>query len=129
MGEQNGRLDLTSVHRFLSLTALEIPYNLLGLGPVGAPSDPQVPFDVILFNEDLEIMEATIANIAVEVENKDTGALEWITPPASSGTVGRRKGACSFWYVVLVCSFVITFYLHTVKRVALWHYAAQAAGG
>ncbi|KAF9941793.1 hypothetical protein BGZ67_003883 [Mortierella alpina] len=66
----------------------------LGLGPIGAPSDPDVPFDVILFNEDLEIMEATIANIAVEVENKETGALEWTTPPASSGLLCgtmRRK--------------------------------------
>ncbi|KAF9186592.1 hypothetical protein BGZ51_001847 [Haplosporangium sp. Z 767] len=66
-----------------------------GLGPVGAPAtSPNVPFDVILFNEDCEVMETTIANIAVEVENPDTRVLEWITPPASSGLLCgtmRRK--------------------------------------
>ncbi|KAG0198236.1 hypothetical protein BGX28_008317 [Mortierella sp. GBA30] len=65
-----------------------------GLGPIGAPGGADVPFDVILYNEDLEIMEATIANIAVEVKNEETGALEWITPPASAGLLCgtmRRK--------------------------------------
>lgn len=46
---------------------------------------PDTPFDVILYNEDREVMETTIANIAVETENEETGELEWITPPASSG--------------------------------------------
>jgi len=41
---------------------------------------------VILYNEDNEIMEATIANIAIEVPNPESGKLEWITPPVSSGT-------------------------------------------
>lgn len=57
----------------------------LGLGPVGAPMGDNVPFDVIMYNEEGEVMEATIANVAIEVENPETGALEWITPPLSSG--------------------------------------------
>ncbi|KAF9352449.1 hypothetical protein BGX34_012158, partial [Mortierella sp. NVP85] len=51
----------------------------------GAPqSNSEEPFDVILYNEDNEIMEATIANIAIEVPNPESGNLEWITPPVSS---------------------------------------------
>lgn len=60
--------------------------HYLGLGPVGAPMGDNVPFDVIMYNEDDEVMEATIANVAIEVENPESGALEWITPPLSSGT-------------------------------------------
>ncbi|KAK3812057.1 MAG: aminotransferase [Benniella sp.] len=57
-----------------------------GLGPISAPqSNSEEPFDVILYNEDNEIMEATIANIAIEVPNPESGNLEWITPPVSSG--------------------------------------------
>ncbi|KAF9322500.1 hypothetical protein BGZ91_004270 [Linnemannia elongata] len=66
----------------------------LGLGPVGAPMGDNVPFDVIMYNEEGEVMEATIANVAIEVENPETGALEWITPPLSSGLLNgtmRRK--------------------------------------
>ncbi|KAF9550345.1 hypothetical protein EC957_000647 [Mortierella hygrophila] len=66
----------------------------LGLGPVGAPIGDNVPFDVIMYNEEDEVMEATIANIAIEVENPESGALEWITPPLSSGLLNgtmRRK--------------------------------------
>ncbi|KAG0323820.1 hypothetical protein BG000_002452 [Podila horticola] len=53
-----------------------------------------IPFDVILYNEDKEVMETTIANIAVETENEETGELEWITPRASTGLLRgtmRRK--------------------------------------
>ncbi|KAG0354872.1 hypothetical protein BG005_006156 [Podila minutissima] len=68
--------------------------NRAGLGPVTALVSPDTPFDVILYNEDREVMETTIANIAVETENEETGELEWITPPASSGLLRgtmRRK--------------------------------------
>ncbi|KAF9919759.1 hypothetical protein FBU30_010584 [Linnemannia zychae] len=66
----------------------------LGLGPVGAPIGDNVPFDVIMYNEEGEVMEASIANVAIEVENPETGNLEWITPPLSSGLLNgtmRRK--------------------------------------
>ncbi|KAG0283037.1 hypothetical protein BGZ96_012593 [Linnemannia gamsii] len=66
----------------------------LGLGPVGAPMGDNVPFDVIMYNEDDEVMEATIANVAIEVKNPESGVLEWITPPLSSGLLNgtmRRK--------------------------------------
>lgn len=52
---------------------------------MGAPMGDNVPFDVIMYNEEGEVMEATIANVAIEVENPESGALEWITPPLSSG--------------------------------------------
>ncbi|KAF9970440.1 hypothetical protein BGZ73_006854 [Actinomortierella ambigua] len=58
--------------------------------PVGTPStDPNSPFDVLLFNEDNEITETTIANIAIETQDG-----VWITPPMSSGLLAgtmRRK--------------------------------------
>lgn len=47
--------------------------------------ESNAPFDVLLYNEDNQIMETTIANIAIEVENPETGKLEWVTPPATSG--------------------------------------------
>ncbi|KAG0223608.1 hypothetical protein BGX31_008433 [Mortierella sp. GBA43] len=57
-----------------------------GLGPITAPpKNSDEPFDVILFNEDNEIMEATIANIAIEVKDPESGKVEWVTPPVSSG--------------------------------------------
>ncbi|KAF9165269.1 hypothetical protein DFQ26_000372 [Actinomortierella ambigua] len=60
------------------------------LPPVGTPSaDPSTPMDVLLFNEDNEITETTIANIAIEIEEG-----LWITPPLSSGLLAgtmRRK--------------------------------------
>ncbi|GJJ73005.1 hypothetical protein EMPS_05363 [Entomortierella parvispora] len=65
-----------------------------GLGPVGAPVEANAPFDVLMYNEDNEIMETSIANIAIEVENPETGKLEWVTPPAASGLLCgtmRRK--------------------------------------
>ncbi|KAF8930963.1 hypothetical protein BGZ52_000265 [Haplosporangium bisporale] len=65
-----------------------------GLGPFTATVSPDTPFDVILYNEDKEVMETSVANIAVETENKETGKLEWITPPVSSGLLRgtmRRK--------------------------------------
>ncbi|KAF8929968.1 hypothetical protein BGZ58_008555 [Dissophora ornata] len=65
-----------------------------GLGPITAPKSAEEPFDVILYNEYDEIMEGTIANIAVQVENPETGKLEWITPPVTCGLLGgvmRRK--------------------------------------
>ncbi|KAG0055606.1 hypothetical protein BGZ83_008040 [Gryganskiella cystojenkinii] len=64
------------------------------LGPITAPIDASTPFDVILYNEENQIMEASIANIAIELENPATSKLEWITPPASSGLLCgtmRRK--------------------------------------
>lgn len=75
----------------------------VGLGPLTATVSPGTPFDVILYNEDKEVMETTIANIAVETENEETGELEWITPPSSTGmllfevytTVGTREGTCA----------------------------------
>ncbi|KAG0376874.1 hypothetical protein BGX24_007067 [Mortierella sp. AD032] len=66
----------------------------LGLGPVGGPMGDNVPFDVIMYNEEGEVMEATIANVAIEVENPQSGNLEWVTPPLSSGLLNgtmRRK--------------------------------------
>ncbi|KAI7828662.1 aminotransferase [Gamsiella multidivaricata] len=66
----------------------------LGLGPITAPKNSDKPFDVILYNLDEEIMETTIANIAIEVKNPDSGELEWVTPPVSSGLLCgtmRRK--------------------------------------
>ncbi|KAG0330073.1 Glucose-6-phosphate 1-dehydrogenase [Dissophora globulifera] len=65
-----------------------------GLGPITAPKGPDEPFDVILYNEFDEVMEGTIANIAIEVEDPETGKLEWITPPVSCGLLAgvmRRK--------------------------------------
>lgn len=75
----------------------------VGLGPLTATASPDTPFDVILYNEDKEVMETTIANIAVETENEETGELEWITPRSSSGmlsfpvytTVGTQEGTCA----------------------------------
>ncbi|KAF9584473.1 hypothetical protein BGW38_006343 [Lunasporangiospora selenospora] len=65
-----------------------------GLGPPGGPAEPNVPYDVIMYNEDGEVTEGTIFNLAVELMNEDTGKLEWITPPESSGLLRgtyRRK--------------------------------------
>ncbi|KAF9418277.1 hypothetical protein BGZ94_009736 [Podila epigama] len=65
-----------------------------GLGPLTSPLIPGAPFDVILYNEDNQVMETSIANIAIEKENKETGQLEWITPPTSVGLLCgtmRRK--------------------------------------
>ncbi|KAI1320541.1 hypothetical protein EDD11_000503 [Mortierella claussenii] len=55
------------------------------LGPITTPTSAGVPFDAILYNEDDEIMETSVANIAIEIENPHSGELEWITPPLSSG--------------------------------------------
>ncbi|ORZ08469.1 aminotransferase [Lobosporangium transversale] len=57
----------------------------LKLGPIGPPGTTSGPYDVILYNQNNEIMETSIANIAVEIVDPESGKLEWITPPLSSG--------------------------------------------
>jgi hypothetical protein len=69
----------------MMMSVLGLNITILGLGPVGAPMGDNVPFDVIMYNEDDEVMEATIANVAIEVRNPESGTMEWITPPLSSG--------------------------------------------
>ncbi|KAF8973396.1 hypothetical protein BGZ46_009935 [Entomortierella lignicola] len=71
--------------RALILFSTDYDYVCVGLGPLGAPRSPDEPFDVIMYNQYNEITETTIANIAIEVESSDSGNLEWITPPLSSG--------------------------------------------
>ncbi|KAF9997611.1 hypothetical protein BGZ79_008710 [Entomortierella chlamydospora] len=72
-------------HKTTERTAYNDARTRRGLGPIGAPQRKDEPFDVIMYNEDDEITETTIANIAIEVESPDSGELEWITPPLSSG--------------------------------------------
>ncbi|KAG0276727.1 hypothetical protein BGZ97_010038 [Linnemannia gamsii] len=78
----------------MMMSVLGLNITILGLGPVGAPMGDNVPFDVIMYNEDDEVMEATIANVAIEVRSPESGTMEWITPPLSSGLLNgtmRRK--------------------------------------
>ncbi|KAG0226480.1 hypothetical protein BGW42_003616 [Actinomortierella wolfii] len=60
------------------------------LPPVGTiTEDPNIPLDVLLYNEDNEITETSIFNIAIETSDG-----QWITPPLSSGLLAgtmRRK--------------------------------------
>ncbi|KAF9349274.1 hypothetical protein BGX26_012408 [Mortierella sp. AD094] len=72
-------------HKTTERTVYNDARSRRGLGPIGAPQGQDEPFDVIMYNEDDEITETTIANIAIEVESPDSGKLEWITPPLSSG--------------------------------------------
>lgn len=102
----------------------------LGLGPVGTPMGDNVPFDVIMYNEEGEVMEATIANIAVEMENPESGALEWITPPLSSGTSAHFFFTSVVMdlsvYACAILIFLITLYF--TFRIVERNNAPQIAG-
>ncbi|KAF9433094.1 hypothetical protein BGZ76_009897 [Entomortierella beljakovae] len=75
-------------HKTTERTAYNDARTRRGLGPIGGPLKPDEPLDVIMFNEFDEITETSIANIAIEMESPDTGKLEWVTPPLSSGLLG-----------------------------------------
>ncbi|KAJ9073841.1 hypothetical protein DSO57_1012171 [Entomophthora muscae] len=47
------------------------------------PSDPNSPFDVILFNEHGYVTETSIANIALQLS--EAGKNIWVTPPIECG--------------------------------------------
>ncbi|KAF9114400.1 hypothetical protein BGX27_010949 [Mortierella sp. AM989] len=72
-------------HKTTERSAYNDARDRRGLGPIGAPRSQDEAFDVIMYNENNEITETSVANVAIEVESPDSGKLEWVTPPLSSG--------------------------------------------
>ncbi|KAJ1915641.1 hypothetical protein H4219_004211 [Mycoemilia scoparia] len=50
-------------------------------------TDVERPFDVVLYNEDGNITETTIANFAIQIPDEN-GNLVWTTPPLKCGLLG-----------------------------------------